>query len=122
MAGSSSTSRHRSHPTAGHSELDGIGQILTTSSQRGDRRMDVDFSDFKKPLVMGGVIASLIAGAALMLVTQMYRLPDLDRREEQQNKALDAKFAEMSANMDKQFTAMHNDVNVMDGRVQDRLK
>ena len=83
--------------------------------------MEIDLSDFRKPLVVGGLILSAITGAALVWNTNVHRIPDLENREDRQDQALTARFAEMNKNLGEQFAGLRNDLSGMDGRYRERL-
>jgi hypothetical protein len=73
--------------------------------------MQLDFSDFKKPQVVVGFILAVIAGGGVMWTVLFYRLPDLERREDRQDKMLETKFTELSGSMDKQLAAVREDIH-----------
>jgi hypothetical protein len=77
--------------------------------------MNWDWSDFKKPHVLIGVIVavlgSAITGGAVVWFTVMHQIPELAAREDKQDKAIDDKFAALGGSVDKQFTEMHTDVS-----------
>jgi hypothetical protein len=58
---------------------------------------------------------------ALVWNTVVHRIPALESHEENQDKSIDGKFADMGGNMDKQFAAVQSSLSTMDGRVQQQL-
>jgi hypothetical protein len=87
-----------------------------------DRGMNVDLSDFKKPLVVAGLVCSFVLGAAVVWNTVVHRIPDLEDHEKSQDQSINEKFAQINGNIDKQFSLMHTDLSEIDGRFQDRIK
>jgi hypothetical protein len=73
--------------------------------------MAVDLSDFKKPVVVLSLVASFVAGAAFFWYTVGHQIPELEKREDKQDKAISDKFAEISGSVDKQFTSMRGDIH-----------
>jgi hypothetical protein len=68
----------------------------------------MDFSDFKKPLVLWSFVLSVVA-AGIASATLAWSIAD--GRENRQDEAIKEKFAELSGNVDKQLASIRSDMN-----------
>jgi hypothetical protein len=73
--------------------------------------MQIDWSDFKKPHVVTGLVVALLSGLALAWYTVMHRIPDLETREDRQDRAIDEKFTAINGTLDKQFASVRGDMH-----------